>query len=76
MLDESQKDRMQNCIEGWAGELEKLSEAALQGVVETEAQGAPIYHQVEVITAKVRAAGVMPNDALISEVAQACVPKS
>jgi hypothetical protein len=67
MLNESQKDRLQNCIEGWAEELERLSEAVLQCAVETETDGAIIYRKVEAIIVKAHAAGVMPNGALVSE---------
>jgi hypothetical protein len=70
-------DRIQTRIEDWAAELEKLSEATLLGVVETDAQGRDIYLKVEAITRQIIADGaVWPNDALISELAHACVPRS
>jgi hypothetical protein len=74
-LDESQKDQVQNSLEEWVEELEELSETTLQSVLETDAQGAAIYHQVEVIISKARYVRVHPNDSIVNEIARACVPR-
>lgn len=73
LLSESEKDKIQHCLEALAKDLENLSEATLQNLVETKAQGNAIHHQAEDIINKVKATGhIRLSDALVNELVSYC----